>query len=84
MNKNVFLSIIAVLLVITLTGHASGKEKVSGPAQKIKQPGQQLITLNYRDMNIRDAFSSLAMEFKINIVLSNEVQGTITLHLFRL
>jgi type IV pilus secretin PilQ/predicted competence protein len=42
-----------------------------------------LISLSFRDMDIRDAFSSLAMEFKTNIVLSNEVTGTITLHIFK-
>ena len=40
------------------------------------------ISLSFRDMDIRDAFSSLAMEFKTNIVLSAEVKGPITLHIF--
>jgi len=35
-------------------------------------------------MDIRNAFSALAMEFKLNIVMSKDVQGMITLHLFGL
>ena len=92
MNKNVFLSIIGALLIMVFTCHAFGEVKTKDRQllqedQTQNQPkdqvqDQKLITLNYRDMDIRDAFSSLAMEFKINIVLSNEVQGAITLHLF--
>ena len=54
------------------------------PALPHKQPRKQgSISLNFRDMNIRDAFSSLAMEFKTNIVLSSDVKGNITLHIFK-
>lgn len=45
--------------------------------------GEKPISLSFRDMDIRDAFSSLAMEFETNIVLSSAVQGTITLHIFK-
>ena len=84
MNKNAFLSLFFILLVIIFSSQALAKEKSSGPAQKIKPINELLITLNYRDMDIRSAFSALAMEFKLNIVMSNEVQGNITLHLFGL
>ena len=84
MNKNVFLSLFFVLLVIIFSSQALAKEKLTDPAQKIKQINELLITLNYRDMDIRSAFSALAMEFKLNIVMSNDVQGNITLHLFGL
>jgi len=84
MNKNAFLSLFFVLLVIIFSSQALAKEKSSGPAQKIKPINELLITLNYRDMDIRSAFSALAMEFKLNIVMSNDVQGNITLHLFGL
>ena len=84
MNKNVFLSLFFVLLVIIFSGQALAKEKSLDPAQKIKPINELLITLNYRDMDIRSAFSALAMEFKLNIVMSKEVQGDITLHLFGL
>ena len=84
MNKNVFLSLLFVFLVIIFSSQALAKEKSSGRAQRIKPINEQLITLNYRDMDIRSAFSALAMEFKLNIVMSNEVQGNITLHLFGL
>ncbi len=51
----------------------------------LTQPGPPpLISLSFRDMDIRDAFSSLAMEFKTNIVLSSGVSGTITLHIFKM
>jgi len=100
MNKNLFLSIIFSLLVIIFTSQTFGSEKSktrsSQLLQKTQNQGQiqvqdlnleqsqNTITLNYRDMNIRDAFSALAMEFKINLVMSNDVQGSITLHLFNL
>ncbi len=84
MNKNGFLSLFFVFLVIIFSSQALAKEKLSGLAQRIKPINEQLITLNYRDMDIRSAFSALAMEFKLNIVMSNEVQGNITLHLFGL
>ncbi|MBT6339398.1 MAG: hypothetical protein HOJ48_08905 [Desulfobacula sp.] len=84
MNKNVFLSLFFVLLVIIFSSQALAKEKLTDPAQKIKPINELLITLNYRDMDIRSAFSALAMEFKLNIVMSNDVQGNITLHLFGL
>jgi type II secretory pathway component GspD/PulD (secretin) len=84
MNKNVFLSLFFVLLVVIFSSQALAKEKLTDSAQKIKPINEQLITLNYRDMDIRNAFSALAMEFKLNIVMSNDVQGNITLHLFGL
>jgi len=84
MNKNVLVSILFAFMLIAFTGPASAGEKAPEPDGQIKSLNQQLISLNYRDMEIRDAFSALAMEFKLNIVLSNDVQGTITLHLFGL
>nr|WP_320015232.1 SH3 domain-containing protein [uncultured Desulfobacter sp.] len=53
--------------------------------QKLLLPGSggNPISLSFRDMDIRDAFSSLAMEFETNIVLSSAVQGSITLHIFK-
>ena len=84
MNKKVFLSLFFVLLVIVFSGPAFAKEKAHGPSRQIKPLNEQLITLNYRDMDIRHAFSALAMEFKLNIVMSRDIQGTITLHLFGL
>lgn len=63
------------------------KARVTKPASVRGTPFQpdtrtHPISLSFRDMEIRDAFSSLAMEFKTNIVLSSEVQGPITLHIF--
>ena len=84
MNKKVFLSLFFVLLVIIISGPAFAKEKAPGLGRQIKPLNEQLITLNYRDMDIRHAFSALAMEFKLNIVMSRDIQGTITLHLFKL
>ena len=56
---------------------AGGKPKgVAPPATKAR------MSLNLRDADIRDALSSLAMEFKTNVVLSEDVKGTITLHIF--
>jgi len=84
MNKTGCLSLFFVFLVIAFSIPASAKERAPGPARQIKPLNEQLITLNYRDMDIRNAFSALAMEFKLNIVMSNDVQGNITLHLFGL
>jgi type II secretory pathway component GspD/PulD (secretin) len=84
MNKNVFLSLLFVLLVTVFSGQASAKEKLPAQGLRVQALNEQLITLNYRDMDIRHAFSALAMEFKLNIVMSNDVQGNITLHLFKL
>ncbi len=84
MIKKVVLSLLPVLLVIIFSNQAFAVEKSSDTVQKIKPLNEQLITLNYRDMDIRHAFSALAMEFKLNIVMSNDVQGKITLHLFGL
>ncbi|MBT3175676.1 MAG: hypothetical protein HOG03_05245 [Desulfobacula sp.] len=84
MNKNVFLSLLFVLLVIIFFEQALANEKLPEQSQQVKALNEQLITLNYRDMDIRHAFSALAMEFKLNIVMSNDVQGNITLHLFKL
>ncbi len=84
MNKKLFLFLLCFLLVMVLTGQAFAREKSPGSARLIKSVTEQLITLNYRDMDIRYAFSALAMEFKLNIVMSNAVQGDITLHLFGL
>ncbi|MBI9089379.1 MAG: SH3 domain-containing protein [Desulfobacterium sp.] len=47
-------------------------------------PGRPpLLNLNLRDMEIRDALSAIAMEYKLNIVTTTQVQGKITLHLFK-
>jgi len=96
MSKQVFLSIIMVMVFSIQQAQAFSEnpeklpkdeslktritQKTSGPSPSMSDNPR--LTLNYRDMDIRDAFSSLAMEFKINIVLSNEVQGAITMHLF--
>lgn len=80
MNKLVLSSILMALLM----GFNTCRALAQPDTRAAHQREQQRITLNYRDINIRDAFSALAMEFKINIVLSNEVQGTITLHVFGL
>jgi type IV pilus assembly protein PilQ len=40
------------------------------------------LNLNLREVEIRDALSAIAMEYKLNIVTTTDVQGKITLHLF--
>lgn len=84
MNKHLFSSILFAVWIVFFTLPVLGGQTLKPSDPSRLSSGQPRITLNYRDVNIRDAFSSLAMEFKLNIVMSNEVQGTITLHVFNM
>ena len=70
---------------------ARSDKATAGPANDLARRGQVRLnpaatpvqmSLNLRDANIRDALSSLALEFKVNLILSEAVQGTVTLHIF--
>ncbi|WP_300462054.1 hypothetical protein [Desulfobacula sp.] len=70
-------SLIIAVFLVTMSCPLFCEER-QWPLQENTHP----VSLSFRDMDIRDAFSSLAMEFKTNMVLSSEVKGPITLHIF--
>jgi len=70
-------SLIIAVFLVTMSCPLFCEERPRPP-----QDNTHPVSLSFRDMDIRDAFSSLAMEFKINMVLSSEVKGTVTLHIF--
>ncbi len=44
--------------------------------------GDEMLSINFLNVDIREALSALALEREINIVTSNEVKGNITIHLY--
>ena len=62
----------------------SGSDTDPAKSAMVIQPKQNdLISLNFLDVEIREALSALAMERKINVVAAQEVSGKISVHLFK-
>jgi len=59
------------------------REKELETENKVTLKGNQLISLNYLDVDIRKALSALAMEHEINIVTAKDVSGKISLYLYQ-
>jgi len=57
----------------------------AAPAGKLvlDSPGNDLISVNFLDMDIRKALSAIAMQREINISTAAEVVGNISIHLYR-
>ncbi len=62
------------------TGPASEKERV-----QIITPagGNDLLSLNFREIDIRGLISALAMQREINVVMSKDVSGSVSVHLYK-
>ncbi|MDP2647541.1 MAG: secretin N-terminal domain-containing protein [Desulfobacterales bacterium] len=54
------------------------------PAKAHPQEPNSLITLNFRDVDIRELISALALKREINVVMSNEVSGKVSVHLYQM
>lgn len=59
------------------------REKELESENKATLKDNQLISLNYLDVDIRKALSALAMEHEINIATAKEVSGNISVHLYQ-
>jgi type IV pilus secretin PilQ/predicted competence protein len=53
------------------------------PQVEIKPPGPHLMSVNYIDVDIRKALSTLAMERELNIATAAGVTGKISVHLYQ-
>lgn len=58
-------------------------EKELETENKVTLKDNQLISLNYLDVDIRKALSALAMEREINIATAKDVSGKISVHLYQ-
>ena len=59
------------------------REKELETDNKVTLKDNQLISLNYLDVDIRKALSALAMEREINIATAKDVSGKISVHLYQ-
>jgi type II secretory pathway component GspD/PulD (secretin) len=74
----------AQLLDKGITPEASEERKKELVTEnKVTLKDNQLISLNYLDVDIRKALSALAMEHEINLVTAKDVSGKISLYLYQ-
>ena len=61
----------------------AGKTESAPPETELNRPMEPLITINYIDVDIRKALSTLAMERELNIATAAGVSGKISVHLYQ-
>lgn len=49
----------------------------------IEEAEENLLTLNFRQINIRELLSALSMQRELNIVMAKEVTGNVSVHLYK-
>lgn len=69
------------------TSEESEKTRPTPAEEKVKivlpQPDNDLMDLNFREIDVRGLISALAMQREINVVMSKDVSGKVSVHLFQ-
>ena len=86
MTKHITILLSVVLAVVIMVGPIyaeSPGDKAKPKVQlSIESTSNDLMSLNFFDVDIREVLSALALQREINIVAAPEVSGEISLHLF--
>jgi type II secretory pathway component GspD/PulD (secretin) len=86
MTKNVIifwtLVLTAGIIIIPVSAAFPTETAKPGAPLSIKSTSDDLMSLNFFDVDIREALSALALQREINVVAAPEVSGRISLHLF--
>jgi len=60
-----------------------GKNVADNTGIVIPAPDSDLMSLNFREIDIRELISALAIKHEINVAMSNEVSGKVSIHLYQ-
>ena len=83
-NVTILLSVVLIMgIIISPVSAESPTDKAKPQTQlSIQSTSDDLMSLNFFDVDIREVLSALAMQREINVVAAPEVTGEISLHLF--
>jgi len=83
-NVTILFSVVFVMgLIVSPVSAESPTDKAKSQAKlSIESTSNDLMSLNFFDVDIREILSALAIQREINIVAAREVSGEISLHLF--
>jgi len=76
-NKTVVFLVAAIIIIFAASG-VGAQEKATGTASV---SGQEVISLNVTQMDLQDVLRLIAEKANLNIIISKEVAGTVTLRL---
>ena len=86
MTKHITILLSVVLAVVMMVGSIYAESPADKAKPKlqlsIESTSNDLMSLNFFDVDIREVLSALALQREINIVAAPEVSGEISLHLF--
>ena len=75
--------VLAMGIIISPVSAESPKDQAkTDPPLSIQTTSDDLMSLNFFNVDIREVLSALALQREINVVAAPEVSGTISLHLF--
>jgi type IV pilus assembly protein PilQ len=83
-NVTILFSVVLVMgIIISPVSAGSPADKAKSQAKlSIQLTADDLMSLNFFDVDIREILSAIAIQREINIVAAREVSGAISLHLF--
>ncbi len=76
-TKTIVLLVAAIIIIFTASG-VGAQEKATGTAS---MSSQEVISLNVTQMDLQDVLRLIAEKANLNIIISKEVAGTVTLRL---
>ncbi len=62
---------------------SEGEDETRVPRIFIRPADNDLLSLNFREIDIRGLISALAMQREINVVMSKDVSGKVSVHLYK-
>lgn len=74
---------LAQLPVANDVQNSGGKTVVDNAGVVTPPPDSNLMSLNFREVDIRELISALAIKREINVAMSNEVSGKVSIHLYQ-
>ncbi|MGD8961139.1 MAG: hypothetical protein PVH43_01420, partial [Desulfobacterales bacterium] len=75
--------VLAMGIIISPVSAESPKDQAkTEPPLSIQSTSDNIMSLNFFDVDIREVLSALALQREINVVAAPEVSGKISLHLF--
>jgi type II secretory pathway component GspD/PulD (secretin) len=75
-------ALLAMLALALIMSAARPAHAQTGPApSQIQAKMQQIINLNFKDADVTNVLRGLADQYNLNMIISREVSGTVSLHL---
>jgi type IV pilus secretin PilQ/predicted competence protein len=82
-SKRILIFAVLAYSLLTVQGAASRAIAADNPGvEQVASGSERRLTLNFHQSDINEILSALALQQKVNIVTSNEVEGKVSVHLY--